>query len=1095
MIKTIFKLSILFYLALSVSAKTRLALPNSDDLQKPFGDHDFINFQNPPKNNYPHTWFHLIGGNVSHDGITRDLQAIANANISGIQLFHGGFAHTTQWSKVSPKIFCMSPLWEAAIKHTADECKRLGLDFTMQNCAGWAMAGGPWITPENAMRDITFSRIEITRNSKKVKLPLPYNSKQEWRNYKDICVLAFPSIVGDLDNPISINPTKNSDNTKWENLIKNNKQTRFTASKNIPHWLEFEIPQGEVIRTFSLPSLKTFNHFYAYDPRVSISLEAIFADGKSVKILDTKIQQSNWQDSEPCSFACSEVKNALRYRLQINNPDYDINLKDIKFYSGAYKNSWQSEAGWTLRSIDRNSDNVKQNPLCYIKFDDIVDISEKLSKDGTLNWTPPDARKWTILRFGHINKGRKNHPAPPEATGWECDKLSPNGANVHFNGYINKLNNGVLKGGLLGGMLMDSWECKSQTWTTSMPDDFKKFAGYDLKKFLPAIFGYVIDSPEKTSRFLLDWRQNINKMFVENFYGQMAKLAHKNNLDVFYETAACDIFPGDMFEYYKFADIPMCELWTPFMDSYVGSLNFKPIKPTVSAARIYGKPRVSAEALTSFNLTWDEHWQMWKEIVNLNMVEGVTHLIFHTYTHNPQEKLLPPGTSLGFSIGSPFLRGQTWWQYMPILTKYFARCSYMLERGKPVSDILWYMGDELRHKPDQNFELPFGFKYDYCNYDGLLNRIDVKDGKLCTPDGIEYKALWISENKRMRIESLEKIAKLIEKGATIISNPPDSIATLSGGKSAEDKFAKLVNQIWANKTKGIHKLGKGKVVVGMEIDEAIFALDFKPQVKNDEVKHKANAGNTKILWSHRRVGDTDIYFVCSPKENSFGSGVEFFGNGSAEVWDATTGKVVNKISQQEGNYVRTYLRLAKGEANFVIIRNNKNEQKPLSCSKMRPYKLDTPWTIVFPKGWGIDKPITTDKLVAWKDLNVSPEGKAFSGTAKYSTTFTIDEIDHSREWSIHFDKVDMIADVYINGQPVGVIWSKPYVLNDFSKYLKVGKNTIDIFVTSTWFNRLVFDLNQPEEKRKTWTLFGPAKDSKLRESGIIGEVRIVSDAE
>ena len=36
-------------------------------------------FQNPPKTNYPETWFHFISGNVSKEGITADLEALAGA--------------------------------------------------------------------------------------------------------------------------------------------------------------------------------------------------------------------------------------------------------------------------------------------------------------------------------------------------------------------------------------------------------------------------------------------------------------------------------------------------------------------------------------------------------------------------------------------------------------------------------------------------------------------------------------------------------------------------------------------------------------------------------------------------------------------------------------------------------------------------------------------------------------------------------------------------------------------------------------------------------------------------------------------------------
>ena len=204
----------------------------------------------------------------------------------------------------------------------------------------------------------------------------------------------------------------------------------------------------------------------------------------------------------------------------------------------------------------------------------------------------------------------------------------------------------------------------------------------------------------------------------------------------------------------------MCEFWQHSSETFVGSLNFKPIKPTASAARLYGKPRIAAEAFTSFELTWDEHLSVLKETANINCIEGVTHLVFHTYTHNPRIDFRPPGTSFGAGIGTPFLRGETWWKHMPEFTTYLSRCTYLLERGKPVSDILWYLGDEINHKPDQNALLPEGFKYDYCNPDVLLNRLTVRNGRIVTPEGISYRVLWLPNVPRMIPQTLEKLLAL-----------------------------------------------------------------------------------------------------------------------------------------------------------------------------------------------------------------------------------------------------------------------------------------------------------------------------------------------
>src|SRR4028118_2420272 len=148
-------------------------------------------------------------------------------------------------------------------------------------------------------------------------------------------------------------------------------------------------------------------------------------------------------------------------------------------------------------------------------------------------------------------------------------------------------------------MLIDSWEAHTQSWTPGMDKEFERVSKYSLQKWLPALLGYVVEDHETTARFLTDWRKTLNDLYTNNFYGQMAALAHKNKLHFTYETAAGDVIPGDILEYFKFDDVPMCEFWQPTGKTFVGSTNFKPIRPTASAARMYGKPRVAAESFTS----------------------------------------------------------------------------------------------------------------------------------------------------------------------------------------------------------------------------------------------------------------------------------------------------------------------------------------------------------------------------------------------------------------------------------------------------------------------------------------------------------------
>ena len=126
---------------------------------------DFLQFQIPAKQYYPETWFHFVGGNVNKPDITADLEALANAGFKGVQLFHGKIGDGKDWPGTTEHIECLSPQWEGLVKHTATEAHRLGLDFTMQTCPGWATSGGPWIKPEQAMRNVVCTQMRTSQMS------------------------------------------------------------------------------------------------------------------------------------------------------------------------------------------------------------------------------------------------------------------------------------------------------------------------------------------------------------------------------------------------------------------------------------------------------------------------------------------------------------------------------------------------------------------------------------------------------------------------------------------------------------------------------------------------------------------------------------------------------------------------------------------------------------------------------------------------------------------------------------------------------------------------------------------------------------------
>ncbi|WP_298645672.1 glycosyl hydrolase [uncultured Proteiniphilum sp.] len=1038
-------------------------------------------FKSPGKDHYPETWFHFIGGNVSKEGITDDLEAIAAAGISGIQLFHGQFGG--EWPGVSPQIKALSESWDELIVWTAEECKRLDLKFTMQNCPGWSYAGGPWIEPENAMRHLVRSRTDISGGQTvNIRLEKPQPSEDEGRNYKDLFVIAFPTPEGDTGTRlIPAGVQSNRPDLAWKECLSEQRKLMIPPSLSGPTTIDIDFEEETTIRTVEFPPVNSFSHAWSYSPDITVTIYA--ETGSEIKqIAHVEMPPGSWQDDQPVSIACVET-TAQSYRIEITNL-HEMAISYLNFYSAARRQNWESEAAWTLRRIMRE-EHPEQSGNTWVDPSIIVDITSKMDPEGVLAWDAPEG-KWTVLRIGHVNTGMKNGPAPAEATGWECNKLDTSGARANFEGYIGRLmnDNNSLKNGLLNGILIDSWECKTQTWTAGLDNTFQEKWNYSLFPMFPALFGYVVKDPETTARFLRDWRVTLNDLLVKNFFGEMSSIAQKNGLELSFETASGDIFPGDILEYYKYADVPMCEFWHPRQESYVGSIEFKPVKPCVSASRVYGKKRTAAEAFTSFDLSWNEHPRFLKDIADEHLARGVTHLVFHTYTHNPRTDFLPPATSFGSTIGTPFLRLQTWWQHMPHFTGYLARCNYMLESGSPVSDVLMYLGDEQNHKPRQSLDFPEGYAYDYCNPDVLLNRLSVKNGQLVTPEGISYRVLWLYDCKRMLPETVEKILSFAKQGVTIVGEPPAGIATLRGGKVEESRFQKAVEALWGDGRQNVRTVGKGKVYRG----------DIGPALISEKIHPDISVQFFDVRWLHRKTKDSDFYFLSAPQGKEYKGTVSFRCTGSAEIWDPLTGETRPVASETtEDGYTHMEMDLPAGTSCFVVFHESTvHPEKSLSATEKTEIQND--WKVSFPTGWGIEQPpVEIDQLTAWKDIpSLSAEGKAFSGTAVYRTTFHIEDKPEGTRYLLDLGRVEMIAKVRLNGSDVATRWTYPYIM-DITGHLQTGENNLEIAVTSTWFNRLAYDAGLPEQQRKTWTISGPEAGSPLKDYGLLGPVSILME--
>lgn len=110
----------------------------------------YLNFQNPSKEYYPRVWWHWMHGNVTRDGIRKDLEWMDRAGIAGFHQFNAQLAPTHVI--VDRRVELFSPEWDGMFGYALDVADSLGLEVSIASSPGWSITGGPWVTMDDAQR-------------------------------------------------------------------------------------------------------------------------------------------------------------------------------------------------------------------------------------------------------------------------------------------------------------------------------------------------------------------------------------------------------------------------------------------------------------------------------------------------------------------------------------------------------------------------------------------------------------------------------------------------------------------------------------------------------------------------------------------------------------------------------------------------------------------------------------------------------------------------------------------------------------------------------------------------------------------------------
>jgi hypothetical protein len=612
---------------------------------------------------------------------------------------------------------------------------------------------------------------------------------------------------------------------------------------------------------------------------------------------------------------------------------------------------------------------------------------------------------------------------------------------------------------------------------------------------MPVLAGKLVTDAETTRRFLEDYRRTVQALVSESYYGVMQEVSRSKGLRYLAESAASSVTIARPLDYLTRVDIPAGEAWSHGNFMSDGNISGG-LRDAVSASHMLGKPATPVEVFTSNRGDWNMSPRFLKAFGDKILATGANQLVFHCYIHQPTTDLAPGWTMNHY--GTTFNRHVTWWNQAKPWVQSVSRSAVLLRQGRTVADFCRVIGDDENIvNPDfanrQVFwDAPAGYANDWMAFENLVNLFHADQGEIVSASGsARYRFLVLPERDRMTLEAVRKLHELVEAGGVILGPRPAARAGLRGGEAADREFAQHVAALWGDKPVQSRTVGKGRVLTGMTVEAALALLDVKP----DLTWTTADAA-PQIRWHHRRDGLRDIYFLSNGSSHALQAAFSFRSAGRApQLWYPETGAIRSPASFRFAeDRTEIPVELGPAESVFVVFEpNGKVYPKVSSVSTSPLTEIRSPWNVSF-EGVEAPAPQVFEKLIPL-NKHTDPAVRFFSGTAVYSATFECRGTDPASAIFLDLGEVREVAEVVLNGKPLGTAWKPPFRF-DVTGKLRPGKNELVIRAVNTWANRLIGDAALPEAERPTWTSFTHYKKTDvLPESGLIGPVTLMTATE
>ncbi|MCD8101192.1 MAG: glycoside hydrolase family 2 [Alistipes sp.] len=1049
-------------------------------------------FRNPPDSIQTSVYWYWISGNISAEGVVKDLESMKQAGIN--RAFIGNIGFGPEVLPQGPVKLFTEEWWH--ILHTAlKKASELDIEIGIFNCPGWSQAGGPWIDPTQSMRYLACSSVMVDGGGP-VEVPAP----EAPEGMQDVKVLAIPVkgegeavldrtnstmtstpryhdaeilLDGDPSTGIAFDPSHNrvlfditADNpfTLRSVIVRTlERPTRAHAELQVPENGGYRtIAEFDIDRTIPGREL-------GFDPYAPIVISTPAVTATRFRFVLSSLSPGGGISG----IELSAIPKVERYPEKTLAKMFQSPLPYWQEYQ------WRTQPGAEDREL-------------AVSKDEVLDITAAMS-DGNIRWDAPEGR-WEIMRLGMLPTGSVNSPAAGEGTGLEVDKLTSAFLRHHFDSFLGRIMERIPAEDrrTFRVVVADSYEKGGQNFTDTFLEDFMETYGYDALPYLPVYYGHVVGSREESDRFLWDLRRMVADKISYEHIGGMRKIAHDHGLTLWLENYGHWGFPGEFLQYGGQSDEIAGEFWSE------GSLGDIENRAASSAAHIYGKTKVSAESFTCGGPPFSRYPAVMKPRGDKFFAEGINNTLLHLYLAQYEDPV-PPGYNAEF--GNEFNRMNTWFPHLDLFTSYLKRVNFMLQQGLNVADVAYFIGEDAPKMTGiTDPPLPPGYQFDYINGEVILDRLTVRDGKLTLPHGTQYDILVLPPLATMRPELLEKIEELVRRGAAVLGPAPERSPSLEGYPESDDRVREASARLWGRIPPGENhvRVGQGVVMCGIGMEEALALTGCGPDFTTDK--------DVPVLYGHRTCEDGDIYFVSNQSADRIAFDAGFRVSGSpAGIWNPVDGSIrtVDTTSPSAG-YTGVALELHPYESCFVVFGGvaGRAGRKPVPVGSASGLAVETvrlpvhgPWEVEFqserrgPSGVRVFEQLC--------DLALSDEDsiRYYSGMVRYRKEIELAGITAGGAGRIYLGGVGVTAKVYVNGRYAGGAWTPPYSV-DVTGMLTEGVNNIEIEVANTWVNRLIGDSRLPREQRGTYAPYntwGP--DSPLQMSGLTGPVYIEYQAE